>query len=105
MNTRENLLGCEIYISDNKPLFNFLKDQQAAIEQQLSAKLEWIEAKKACRAVQRKENADIDNEAGVTALFDWLIERATAFEKVFGPLVKRFKEEQTVGSGAAPSSD
>jgi hypothetical protein len=32
INTRENRLGCEIYISDNKPLFNFLKDQQAAVQ-------------------------------------------------------------------------
>jgi len=94
MNTRENLLGCEIYISDNKPLFNFLKSQQVAVEQQLGATLEWIEAKKACRAVQRKENADIDNEAGITALFDWLIDRAIASEKVFGPLVKKFKLEE-----------
>ena len=96
MNTRENRLGCEIYVRDNKPLFNFLKDQQAVIEHQLGATLEWIEAKKACRAVQRKENADIDNEEVVTAMFDWLIERATAFERVFAPLVKKFKEEQTL---------
>ena len=98
MNTRDNLLGCEIYINDNKPLFNFLKSQQVAVEQQLGAKLEWIEAKKACRVVQRKENADIDHEAGIAALFDWLIDRAIAFEKVFGPLVKKFKNE----SGSAP---
>lgn len=89
----ENQVACEIYINDNKSLFNSLKDQRSAIEGQLGAELEWIEAKKACRVVQRKENADIDNETGVTALFDWLIERATAFEKVFGPLVKKFKEE------------
>ena len=65
-----------------------------AVEQQLGAKLEWIEAKKACRAVQRRENADIDNEAGIAALFDWLIERAAAFEKVFSPMVKKFKAEE-----------
>ena len=53
----------------------------------------WIEAKKACRAVQRKEDADIDDEAAITAQFDWLIDRAIAFDKVFGPLVKKFKEE------------
>ena len=93
LNTREHRLGCEIYIRDNKPLFNFLKDQRVAIEQQLGGKIEWIEAKKACRAVQRKEDADIDNEAGTTELFDWLIDRAIAFERVFGPLVKKFKEE------------
>ncbi|HKW64642.1 MAG TPA: hypothetical protein VJN89_18970 [Candidatus Acidoferrum sp.] len=39
------------------------------------------------------ERADIDDEGTVTAHFDWLIERAIAFEKVFGPLVKKFKEE------------
>jgi len=92
MNTKENLLGCEVYIHDNKPLFEYLKTQREYIEQQLGGKLEWIEAKKACRAVQRKENADIDDEATITAQFDWLIGRAIAFDKVFGPLVKKFKE-------------
>jgi hypothetical protein len=53
--------------------------------------LEWIEAKKACRAVQRKENANIDDETAITAHFDWLIDRAIAFDKVFGPLVKKLK--------------
>lgn len=91
MNTRENLLGCEIYINDNKPLFEFLRGQKEVIENQLKGKLEWIEATKACRIVQRKDNADIDDEANITVLFDWLIDRATAFHAVFGPLVKKFK--------------
>jgi len=73
--------------------FQFLKAQQNSIEQQLGAKLEWIEAKKACRIVQRKENADINNGANLTAQFDWLIDRAIAFEKVFAPLVRKFKGE------------
>ena len=93
LNTREDLLGCEVYINDNKPLFQFLKSQRDQIEQQLGGKLEWIEAKKACRVVQRKENADIDDEAALAVQFDWLLDRATAFDKVFGPLVKKFKEE------------
>jgi len=93
LNTRENLLGCEVYINDNKPLFRFLRAQQEAIEHQLGGKLEWIEAKKACRVVQRKENADIDDEATLPAQFEWLIDRSTTFDKVFGPLVKKFKEE------------
>lgn len=92
MNTRDDLLGCEIYISDNKPLFQFLKTQQSTIEQTLGGKLEWIEAKKACRAVQRKEHVDFDNEELMTAQFDWLIDRAIAFDQVFRPLVKQFKE-------------
>jgi hypothetical protein len=39
--------------------------------------------------VQRKENADIDDKAGIAVLFDWLIDRAIAFENVFCPLVKQ----------------
>jgi hypothetical protein len=92
INTRENLLGCELYITDNKPLFQYLKGQRESIEQLLGGKLEWIEAQKACRAVQRKENADIDDERTITAQFDWLMDRAIAFDRVFGPLVKKFKE-------------
>lgn len=95
LNTRENSLGCEIYIGDNKQLFNFLKTQKTSIEQQLGAELEWIEARKASRAVQRKVNADIDDEARVTELFDWLIERAMAFEKVFGPVLRKFRDEMS----------
>jgi len=40
-----------------------------------------------------RENTDIDDDAVVTTLFDWLIDRAIALERVFGPLVKKFKEE------------
>jgi hypothetical protein len=89
----KNMLGCEIYIKHNKPLFEFLQRQQEAIEQQLGAKLEWIEAPTACRAVQRKYEADIDDDAATFALLDWLIDRAITFEKVFGPLVQKFTRE------------
>ena len=67
MNTRENLLGCEIYINDNKALFQLLLNptSRRRLSSSSARKLEWIEAKKACRAVQRKENADIDNTIGV----------------------------------------
>lgn len=92
VNARENLLGCEVYIRDNKPLFRYLKSQRKHIEEQLGGKLEWIEAKKASRVLQRRENADIDDEAGIATQFDWLIDRAVAFDKVFGPLVKKFKD-------------
>jgi Domain of unknown function (DUF4268) len=90
----ENQLACELYIRDSKPLFSFLKAQLDTIERQLGGSLEWIEAKKACRVVQRRDNSNLEDEASATILFDWLIERAVAFEKVFGPLVKRFKDER-----------
>lgn len=100
INTKESLLGCETYINDNKPLFQYLKSQRESIEQQVGGELEWIEAKKACRVVQRKKNVNIDDEAAITTYFDWLIDRATAFHRVFGPLVRKFKEDKPDGTGA-----
>jgi hypothetical protein len=94
INTRENLIGCELYIDDNKPLYEFLKKQMDTIEFQLGVKLEWIEAKKACRIIQRRTNSDLDNEKEMAILYDWMIERATAFHKIFSPLVKQFKDEK-----------
>lgn len=94
INTREGSLGCELYIDDNKQLFEYLKAKSAELEEQLKGRLEWIEAKKACRVVLRKEGVDLDDEKNINNLFDWMIENATVFYKVFSPLVKQYKNEQ-----------
>lgn len=49
MNTRENLLGCEIYIKHNKELFNYLKSRRDEIESEICEKAEWIDASVASR--------------------------------------------------------
>jgi hypothetical protein len=92
VNTRDNVISCELYINDNKALFNYLK-MQPDLEIRLGGDpLEWIEAKKACRIIQRRENSDLDNEALREVLFSWMINKATKFQQVFSPLVKSFKE-------------
>ena len=55
--------------------------------------MEWVEAKKACRIVQRKEDIDLDDDKNINLLFDWMIEKAVAFHKVFSQLVKQYKDE------------
>lgn len=93
INTRTKSLGCELYIDDNKPLFEYLKLHDKEIRSQLNGDVEWIEANKACRVVQRKSDAAIEDDSLVEASFEWLIDRATAFHKVFAPLVKGYKSE------------
>lgn len=94
INTREGSLGCELYIDDNKPLFEYLKTKSTQLEEQLGGNLEWIEAKKACRMVLRKENVDLDDEKNISNLFDWMIEKTTVFHKVLSPIVKQYKNEK-----------
>ncbi len=93
INTRTKSLGCELYVNDNKPLFEYLKLHDKEIRSQLNGTVEWIEASKACRVLQRKSDAVIEDDIQRISSFDWLIDRATAFHKVFGPLVKKFKAE------------
>src|SRR5476649_1145570 len=47
--THKNLLGCEIYITRNKELFNFLKNIQDKIVSEIGEQAEWIDASIASR--------------------------------------------------------
>lgn len=91
VHTRDDLLGCEIYINDNKELYKFLFGKKDVIENKLSSKLEWIDAKKASRILQRKTHSDLDNVEALDSYYDWFIERASSFQKVFARLVKEYK--------------
>lgn len=92
-NTKENELSCEIYISKNKELYNFLNGMKGTIETEIGATLEWIEANIAARIVQRMPNFDLDSDDSIENDFDWLIDRATIFQKVFAKLIKQYKNQ------------
>ena len=55
VNTRENVLACELYIAKDKELFAYLKEKSETIEQELGSKLEWRDAEVASRIVQRRD--------------------------------------------------
>ena len=92
MRMREGRLGCELYVSNNKPLFHYLKEQNEAIESELGTKLEWIEAAKAARILQTTRGFDIEDEASYQKHFDWLLERTSTFKKTFADRIKDFQQ-------------
>jgi len=92
MRMREGRLGCELYISNNKSLFNHLKERKEVIEAELGTKLEWIEAAKAARILQTTKGFDIADETNYQKHFDWLLERASAFKKTFADRIKDFQQ-------------
>jgi hypothetical protein len=91
MNMRENRLGCELYINDDKGLFNYLKQQSVEIEKEIGTKLEWIEATKATRILQTVYGFDILNQEEYKKHFDWLLSRAIAFKNTFANRIKNYK--------------
>lgn len=81
-NTQKKRIGAEIYISDNKELFEQFKSQKADIEQELGMKLEWREASKACR-ILALQDGDIKNDSiSWDTHFDWYCKMALQLKKV-----------------------
>ncbi len=93
VNTQKNLLGCELYIPNDKALFQYLFNEKEAIEQELGSILEWNDkvAGKACRVIQRRGDFDINRADTYSTHFDWLLNRALAFKKVFAGRIKSFQ--------------
>lgn len=90
INSRENCLGCEIYINRNKELFNFLRNKKDEIEKEFGQKAEWIDAEVASRIVIKKNVSNVFDATEMQTYFDWLYEKTGMFQKVFGKLCKEF---------------
>lgn len=92
INSRENLFGCEIHISRDKELFNFLKGQKEAIEREIGEEAEWIDAAVASRVLIRKEASGVFDQKEAELYYAWLYEKTILFQRVFGKYVKEFKK-------------
>ena len=92
INSRENLIGCEVYISRNKDLFNFLKERKDEIEKEVGEPIEWVDAAVASRIKIKKEVSGIFDQVEAEKYFAWLYEKTVLFQKVFGKYFKEFKK-------------
>ena len=76
VNTQKKRIGAEIYIDDDKELFNRFKESQADIEAIFGSKLEWREASKACRILALAPGDIKKGTEHWPSMFDWYIEAA-----------------------------
>ncbi len=94
VNTREDLIGCEVYINYNKDLYNYLLSKKDEIEKEIGESLIWVDAAKASRIkISRKVNG-VFNDKESESYFNWLYEKTVLFQKVFAKLFKEFKTRQ-----------
>lgn len=92
INSRENLISCEVYIHRNKPFFHYLQDKKTEIEKEIGDKVNWVDAPIASRIKINKEVTDVFNQEEAEKYYDWLYRKSTLFRKVFGKYVKDFKK-------------
>ncbi|MEK7524392.1 MAG: DUF4268 domain-containing protein [Patescibacteria group bacterium] len=91
LNSRENLIGCEVYISRNKDLFNFLRDRKEEIEKEIGETAEWVDAAVASRIKIKKEVSGVFNQSEAEKYFSWLYQKTVLFQKVFDKHFRDYK--------------
>jgi hypothetical protein len=92
IDTRKNILRCELYINKDKSLFKYLLDQRNEIEKELGDKIEWVDAEIASRLKMKKEVSNVFDVNQYDQYFTWLYEKTILFQKVFGRYLKEYKK-------------
>ena len=82
---KEGYVGIELYISDNKDLFDKLYTQKEEIENKLGLVPDWqrLDGKKASRVLYRMSGLDFDDHSNYDSLMNEMIDKAVLFSNVF----------------------
>jgi len=92
INSFDEVIRTELYIPDNKEVFNFLHEQKEEIEKELGMELEWmeLEGKKASR-IKAEFPGLVESTDEWEKYFVWLQETAEKFHKTFSKALRKFK--------------
>ena len=87
---KENCIGIELYISDDKSIFDSLYAEKDSIEKELGLALDWqrLDGKKASRIVYRIPGLDFDDHSNYDTLMNEAIDKIIDFSKVFKKYMK-----------------
>ena len=75
---KENCIGVELYINDDKQIFDNLYQKKEKIENELGLSLDWqrLDGKKASRIMYRIPGLDFDNHSNYDELMNEIIDKA-----------------------------
>ncbi len=82
---KENHIGIELYINNNKAIYDRLYNNKNQIEEDLQFKLDWqrLDSKKASRIIHRINGLNFDDHSNYDALMDDIIDKVIRMRKVF----------------------
>lgn len=86
---KDKVVGIELYINDNKELFDVLFDNQNEIETELGFKFLWqrLDDKKASRIRYYVDGLDFDNHSNYKELMENIISKVIAMKEVFSKYI------------------
>lgn len=88
---KENCVVVELYISDDKELYDMLYEKKNEIEQKIGLSLDWrrLNDKKASRVIYKIEGLNFEDHSNYTELMNEMIDKAQLFTNVFKEYVRR----------------
>lgn len=92
INTKQNRFAVDMYISNDKALFQFLKEDEEDLRKAIGLDLNWFEGEKASgfRVFRQVEN--VFDETHKDENFKWLYEMVLKLRKVLGPYILEYKQ-------------
>ena len=82
---KANVVGVEVYVTDNKELFDSLYEKRSEIETQTGMKFEWerLDGKKASRIKHSIQGLNFDDHSNYHELMEEIIDKVVVMRKVF----------------------
>lgn len=81
INSQKQNIGTDLYIDDNKELFEKFKKHQDEISRMLNSEVEWREARKACR-IFISANINPQKRENWAKAYLWFLEKAIVFKEI-----------------------
>ena len=91
INTQKSEIKSQIWISDSKPLFDYLYESKQEIESELGFKLNWgrLDNKKASY-ISIFKTMNVRDESNWGSIIDWQLDKASRLYDVFSDRIKKF---------------
>ena len=88
LNTQKAYVGCEVYIRNDKQLYQDFLNNKQQIEQVVGAELEWMELQEATASrILLKYNGNPKDKNRWNVYYSWCIKTVELFTKAFKPFV------------------
>jgi hypothetical protein len=91
INTVKNRLATELYISDNKIFYSYLRDNEDELISAFGTQIDWFEANIASGFRVFHPVDDVFNESRKIEYFEWFYESILKFKDVLAPFIQEFK--------------
>jgi hypothetical protein len=92
VNTKQNRFAVDFYISNDKTLFQFLKDSEDRLKKEIGSDFTWFEGEKASgfRVFRQVEN--VFDESRKDENFRWFYDMVLNLRKVLAPYIQEYKQ-------------